>query len=99
MTEDGEIPVASSPRTLVCDSEEIEGLGSFLPAAFAILRCEASEFQQAFFAIIQLQPELGEGHLEFIQIGLCFRSTHKIVHIAHDDHISTSAAFTPPFYP
>ena len=69
MAVDGETPIASSPRTLVCEPEEVEGFRTFLTAPLSIRRRKASEFQQARFPVMQLQPELGEARPELFQTG------------------------------
>lgn len=102
MPMDGETPVLPRPGTLMCKTQEIKSL-RLPPTTPASSVRIASEFYQACFPIMQLQPKLGETRPEILQtrqrLIMRLESDHKIIRVANDDHFSATATFAPLLHP
>lgn len=70
---DGEPALRSSPAALVREAEKVERLRTALATPLSTLRRETAELDQACLAFVQLQAEIREPPLEFLQAGRRFR--------------------------
>lgn len=88
---------------LVSKSKKVESFRSAFAALFTTFDRITTELDQARFAFVQLQVELGEPRAEFIQtrrrLAVVLETDHEVVRITHYHHIAAAAVFPPPLDP
>ncbi len=100
---DGEPTLLASLGAHVRETKEIESFRSALAASFTAFARIATELNQTRLPFVQLQAKLGEPRVEIFQarfrLTVVLKANHKIIRIAHNDHIAAAAVFPPPLNP